>query len=83
MDGCSYWTDDWEKIASTESHIIPHCPMCGGVGMQMEAKDWFASAKNYQDDDHPGYVRFLETHKEVCMKGIPWMLAYEKWQSHQ
>lgn len=53
--GCSYWTDDWNKLGSSRmDHInpkssgIPCCPVCGSVGFQINYDDWFTPPNSAQ-----------------------------------
>ncbi len=63
---CGYWTDNWEKLATHGKHGIPCCPHCGAVGMQANAKDWFACAERFQNEGNPRYLEFLDHSKEQC-----------------
>jgi len=62
---CGFWTDDWSKIG-THSLQIPHCKICGAVGMQIEYQTWHLQLKAYALN-RPGYVEFIESIKETCL----------------
>lgn len=59
---CTYWTDDWTKVASG---AIPCCPKCGSPGFQIEAGQWEAGAQQFAAT-HPGYLVVLSDCKERC-----------------
>lgn len=76
---CGYWTDDWSKL-STHHRGIPCCPECGCVGMEGSAEEWFASAREFEKDDHPRYQEYLDSSKEKCLRrrGLSFMEEYRK-----
>jgi len=76
---CGYWTDDWSKLSDVGG--IPCCPECHMLGMQIEYQKWIDGATKYAKD-HPGYVEFCLSHKEICGAKLPgkpsWMDRYER-----
>lgn len=75
---CSYWTDDWSKLSDTgekqgvgKGHGIPCCPICGAVGFEQSATDWWRQVDEYEADGHPGYRAQVMAQKEVCNRVAP------------
>ena len=76
---CGYWTDQWDLLITNP---IPCCPKCGCPGYQTTWKEWFDGAKNYEEDNHPWYCKFLLEIKEKCFgKGFSYNEVYQKWLS--
>ena len=75
---CGYWTDDWNRLSRLGN--IPCCPVCGCVGMQIEAADWFAIPEEFEQEN-PGYSPFLVETKEACGRDgeLDWMGRYRRW----
>jgi len=71
-EGCGYWTDNWNALAGGGP---PGCPHCGAVGFIGDAGSWYEGAKSFESD-HPDYVQFLDSVKEVCGAGKRWMDRY-------
>jgi hypothetical protein len=76
--GCTFWTDDWAKLTSTESGI-PCCPHCGVVGMQTTVQIWFDGAARFQSEGNPGYVNFIKDSQEQCKRPLSWIAWFRQW----
>ena len=66
---CEYWTDDWSKLKDTtgDGRGIPCCPVCGAVGFEQSAADWWRQVDEYEVlMGHPGYRKQIEDAKERC-----------------
>ena len=63
---CGYWTDDWDKLLSSDS--IPVCPECGCPGYYGTADEFLGKGLDAYDHENPGYKDFLFKSKEMCMK---------------
>lgn len=75
---CTFWTDDWDKVADGRGGI-PCCPVCGAPGMQATAKVWFSGAAKHQANGNPGYVNFVNQSKEQCKRPMKFMEWYRQW----
>jgi hypothetical protein len=73
---CGYWTDDWEKVRSTDTSGIPNCPVCHAVGYQIRAHEWFRSAEKFERQGHVHYEEFIRAVKEQCGGGVLLMDRY-------
>jgi hypothetical protein len=61
---CGYWTDDWSKLSTHRG--IPSCPICGNVGRQVTAREFFRGLQDFEDKSNPRYVEFMTKTKESC-----------------
>lgn len=55
--GCTYWTDEWDALASTgEGPLggIPCCPRCGSVGYEIRRAQWWAGVRQHEADGTRG-----------------------------
>ena len=78
---CGYWTDDWSKLKTTGG--IPCCPVCGAVGFQATAEDWFDGAVGYEEDGHPRYVEWLKSVNGTCHHRKPFNKIFAEWLAAQ
>lgn len=62
---CSYWTDDWSKLALSGPGI-PVCPHCQSPGYQDTVANFQRGAEQFQGAGNPGYVHFLIRRIEQC-----------------
>lgn len=77
---CGFWTDDWNVLSSGVGNI-PCCPECGAPGFITTAGKWFDGAHQYESQDHPGYVRWLDLAKGHCFAPIGSTANYIAWRS--
>jgi hypothetical protein len=75
---CTYWTDDWDEVSDGIGGI-PCCPVCGALGMQTTAADWFEGVAKFQAKGNPGYVNFVNQSKEQCKRPMKFMEWFKQW----
>lgn len=73
---CTYWTDDWAKVASGG---IPCCPVCESPGFVIDAGEWFDDASQFEANGNPRYVEFVKQSKEQCRKPLRLLEWYRQW----
>lgn len=76
---CTWW-DDIANVGltspGTAGHRLPCCPHCGSMLFEMDsAEPWWAGARRYEDDGHPGYVAMIEWAKGQCFPSMAAMMA--------
>lgn len=84
--GCGYWTADWSKLANTQADRrgVPLCPGCGAPGFIADKSKWWDGAKQFEQDGHPGYVKFLRRNRERCLgRGGSMVREYDKWMERR
>lgn len=80
---CTFWTDDWSRVALAG---VPVCPGCGSVGFEADRAEYLSSARAWEDGTspkapgvrHPGYVALLEWARNRCFRSLAALqAAYE------
>ncbi len=61
--GCTFWTDEWDRLHLRGQYRIPVCPHCGCPGMQIDADKW--EVPDEYESTHPGYGAQLEARKNA------------------
>jgi len=70
---CTFWTDDWNKLAEIPTWGtgkaytggIPCCPECGSPGFQMTLQEWNDGIVKFNAKE-PGYAKFINELKNTC-----------------
>jgi hypothetical protein len=75
---CGWW-GSIDEVAATASGL-PCCPYCHGVLFEVDSEEtWWAGARVYEAEGHPGYVAFLEQNRGEHFPTINALLsAYEE-----
>jgi hypothetical protein len=65
------WWDSIAKVAK-DSSGLPRCPHCGSVLFEMDSEEpWWAGARRYEADGHPGYVDMITWGRGKCFPNLP------------
>jgi len=59
----------WDSIDKAKSSIVPICPFCNAPLLQHDEKVWSKGILSY-DEEHPGYLDFLEYLKGQSFKSM-------------
>jgi hypothetical protein len=77
---CGWW-DTIDKAGSRPSIApggLPCCPHCGSVLMEVDNEQkWWADARRFEADGHPGYVEALEWSQGRCFPSL--QAALDDW----
>lgn len=71
---CTWWDGihaAGHAPAGPSGHRLPCCPHCGSMLFEMDSDEpWFAGARRYEADGHPGYVAMIEWARGRCFPNL-------------